>query len=1147
MLVSVIIPVWNGAGTIGQCLDALAAGSSLPDEIICVNNGSVDSSAAEVAARPGVRLLPQLANLGFAGGVNVGLAAARGDLLVLLNQDCIVRPGWLAALRAVNESGAAGILGCVIFHADGRLDHVGARLSRPLAFGEHLDVDAAGTERALEFVTGAALAIRRAVYVDLGPLDDGFYPAYYEDADYCFRARRRGYAVTCVPGAEVDHLRTARTAYADPLRFWMNQHRARYRFVLKHCDESEWASFLSAESAAARSEPGSLQSCARALALGMTLRDLHAILGRRSAESGGPPLITFGCQARLGLARFARDYVATLAKMNEETPPGPILAGIPQGSGFAGQQPDTRTSAGGDAAGPAPEVYRSLRADPRLARLAFLKCWLGASVPSPSVSVIVNTINRAGPLRTLLFALEQQSYPLFEVIVVVGPVTDHTLEVLSPYERAGRVTVLRCPTANLSRSRNVGLRAARGDLVAYIDDDAVPCRRWLEQTARLLSNPNVDGTGGVVYRAHPGHAYTQLRLGIVSSLSEMVDVRSSTIDQATGAGRGLWWAPRPMGTNMAFRRQSIVSAGGFDEFYNYVAEETDLAFRMFWSGHNLRPVREAPVYHFPASSHTRQVFTHRGSWWRLATRSFAYYCARNASLAGEPRRAILRRWAELVSGHWWAYAELARRGDLRLQEVVSMGIGDLAGLASGVAGGLRGKRQLLADVAISPGSDIAPFQRDSSALQPAVDPFTGARASITISEPPLRVCLLSHSYPPVGYDGIGRLSQLMAKGLFELGHSVHVVASGDREQVSFSDGAFVHRIPYTLDRYERYHRFPNLRNALNSSHAVADKVHRLVMNDGVQIVDSPLWLLEGLVTLVRGEVPVVARLVTTGRQVAALHEDSGEDFRLIGEMERALIERAAHVLPNTRATLKAAEESYGISVDAARCTIVPYGIVPAADEDVRPFDISKPPANPTVLFVGRLEKRKGILDLFEAIPLILRRVPKARFVIVGADNSRHDGFENREGTDYPTFFARRYARCQPAVTFTGTVADDRLQQLYQTCDLFVAPSLYESFGLIYTEAMNYGKPVIGCRAGGVPEVIDEGVSGLLVDPESPAYLADAVISLLQSPARLRELGLAGRQQVLARFHYVEMARRFAEVYRKTIRTCQPPTSTGSAG
>jgi len=226
--------------------------------------------------------------------------------------------------------------------------------------------------------------------------------------------------------------------------------------------------------------------------------------------------------------------------------------------------------------------------------------------------------------------------------------------------------------------------------------------------------------------------------------------------------------------------------------------------------------------------------------------------------------------------------------------------------------------------------------------------------------------------------------------------------------------------------------------------------------------------------------------------------------------------------------------TYGVQIRPDQYTVVPYGIVPAPDGEVQPLEGSWEGHIPTVLYVGRLEKRKGIRDLFEAIPRVIAQFGEVAFVIAGADNSLHDGFAAERGMDYPTYFRHRYPGHTQYVRFTGAVSDSELQILYQACDLFVAPSLYESFGLVYLEAMNYARPVIGCRAGGVPEVIEDGVTGLLVEPAAPMVLAEAITALLRQPARLREMGLVGRERVRDRHTYLRMAADYAEVYRRVV-------------
>lgn len=757
------------------------------------------------------------------------------------------------------------------------------------------------------------------------------------------------------------------------------------------------------------------------------------------------------------------------------------------------------------------------------------------STGKPSVSVVVNTTDRAGPLRTLLRALEHQSYTNFEVIVVVGPTRDDTLEMLSAYD--DRVCVLRCPRANLSQSRNIGLKATRGDIVAYIDDDAVPCRNWLQQLVRLFEDEAVDGTGGIVYLIHPNQPIIQHRIGIVSSLAEQHDVRSSWLDQFVPEGEGLLWTGRMMGTNMAYRRRALLEIGGFDEFYEWVYDDTDVAVRLANAGKVVHPVSEARVYHVPASSRNRVAQTYLGKWW-VQTKASIYFSIKNGREGGESWRTIVERNLQLIHGHWLWTGQLWNEERITFSQMLNMRWNEGRSAAIGMGVGYLGKRTLIpgqtAKMNMEHHEPIRPFQNEASAKQPTVDPISGDRPTISMPNDPLRIALLSKAYPPQQSEGVGRHTSLMARGLFELGHTVHVVAHGERDQIAFIDGAYVHRIPYRLERYPRFQSLPNLHHALNYSHAVYNRVKSLLLNDGIQVTDSPVWQFDGLVTALDGICPVVVRPQTALRQIGAMQRQTDDDVRLMGDMEQRLIEEAAYLAPNSLATVAALHDVYGLEPDSIPSRIIPHGIVPVGDEAVRPFDVDNPPEVLTVLYVGRLEKRKGILALFDAMPTVLEDVPNARFVIAGSDNSRADGFLTSSGLDYPAYFASQYPHLADRVSFLGRVSDEELDELYQSCDLFVAPSLYESFGLIYLEAMNYAKPVIGGRAGGIPEVVDDGVTGILVEPDAAAPLAEAICSLVTSPTRLREMGLAGRQRLLDKFTYIQMASAFAQVYRQVI-------------
>ncbi len=533
-------------------------------------------------------------------------------------------------------------------------------------------------------------------------------------------------------------------------------------------------------------------------------------------------------------------------------------------------------------------------------------------------SIVVNTTDRVDSLRILLRALEHHSYPHFELIVVVGPTSDDTLAMLAEY--GDRVRVLRCPEANLSQSRNIGLLAACGDIVAYIDDDAVPCRRWLESFVQIFGDNQVDATGGVVYIVHPRTPITQHRLGITSSLAEQVNVRHSLVESIVPPGKGRRWSMRPMGTNMAFRRMALLDVGGFDEFYVYVAEETDIAMRMENAGYIVHPIKEAPVYHVPASSRNRVVFTNVGRWW-LQTRSEFYFAIKNGREVGDDPRHILQQGLYKIHGHWLWFGRLRQDGQLNLPQLLQKCAEEVWAGCDAAWNGLYRPRRIISPQARAEAQamnkPIQPFPTATSAEAGAVDPITGHRPVISIPDEPLRICLTSGLYPPHHFDGIGHHTNLMARGLFECGHTVHVITRGEQLQVSFYDGAYVHTIPYALDRYPQYRHLPDLYHTLNYSHALHEQVQRLQMNDDIQLVDSPLWGVEGLVTATSGLLPVVVRLQTSMRQVTSIQRDRNEGKRLIGEMEQALLARAAHLVPNSQATWETVQRIYDIAADAA--------------------------------------------------------------------------------------------------------------------------------------------------------------------------------------------------------------------------------------
>lgn len=236
---SIVIPAWNGVTWIADCLRSVGLQCRPGDEIIVVDNGSTDGTPDFVARDfPQARLIRLERNLGFAGGINRGLEAARGDVLVLINQDVTLREGCLDALRRRLDESGPGIVGCKLLYPDGRtIQHAGGIIRYPRAEPDHrgyrqIDDGRWDSVAQVDYASGAVFAFSRAVLRAIGPFDEGFYPAYFEEVDYCFRARAAGFAVIYEPAAVAVHHESQSLDVGSLARQQAVQ-RNRLRFVLK--------------------------------------------------------------------------------------------------------------------------------------------------------------------------------------------------------------------------------------------------------------------------------------------------------------------------------------------------------------------------------------------------------------------------------------------------------------------------------------------------------------------------------------------------------------------------------------------------------------------------------------------------------------------------------------------------------------------------------------------------------------------------------------------------------------------------------------------------------------------------------------------------------------------------------------------------
>jgi glycosyltransferase involved in cell wall biosynthesis len=389
----------------------------------------------------------------------------------------------------------------------------------------------------------------------------------------------------------------------------------------------------------------------------------------------------------------------------------------------------------------------------------------------------------------------------------------------------------------------------------------------------------------------------------------------------------------------------------------------------------------------------------------------------------------------------------------------------------------------------------------------------------------LRVCFISHQYPPGIIGGIGRFTADLASGFAAAGHDVHVVSSqGGVCGATLEDGVLVHRLPGhpALSEAMKQERAGHFLSRLG---AVYREVVRLHEEKPFDIVSSPIWLAEGLLVAMDPRFVSILSLHTSSK--------SGLDSVGVGDplaiLEMRCVGAHSHTHANSNAAVKKITAEYCAPNGVV---IIPHGV---NDMSPRYPRARHDDGRVRVLVVGLLDKRKGADVLYDLIPKILSRFSAVEFVLAGP---AYPMAEFRHKTLPAAMKARFSTRPEilQRVTFAGVVSDQELYRFYTDADLLLLPSRYESFGLSVIEAMSFGLPVVAWKAGGVCETVIDGETGILVDVEDRNGLIEAVGRFAADPDLRRRYGESGRKRYLLNFSTAISIPRTIAAYRKILET-----------
>ena len=378
----------------------------------------------------------------------------------------------------------------------------------------------------------------------------------------------------------------------------------------------------------------------------------------------------------------------------------------------------------------------------------------------------------------------------------------------------------------------------------------------------------------------------------------------------------------------------------------------------------------------------------------------------------------------------------------------------------------------------------------------------------------MRVGVLTREYPPEVYGGAGVHVTYLARelsGLVDL--TVHCQGA-DRA------GAVAHR-PWEL-----------LEGANQALQTISTDLSMTAALGSADLVHSHTWyanLAGHLAALLYG----VPHIVTT-HSLEPLRpwkaEQLGGGYALSSWCEKVAVESAAAVVAvseGMRADVLAAYPAVPperVRVIRNGIDTIEYAADPGTDV-LRRYGVE--PARPAVVFVGRITRQKGL-------PVLLRAAgaldPGAQLVICAGQPDTPE-----LAAEVTALVGHLQETRSGVIWLSGMLAKREVIQLLSHATAFACPSLYEPLGIVNLEAMACGTAVVASRVGGIPEVVDDGETGLLVPPDDPAALADGLNALLRDPDRATWMGQRGRKRAIAEFGWAAIAAQTAALYAELAR------------
>jgi 1,4-alpha-glucan branching enzyme len=393
------------------------------------------------------------------------------------------------------------------------------------------------------------------------------------------------------------------------------------------------------------------------------------------------------------------------------------------------------------------------------------------------------------------------------------------------------------------------------------------------------------------------------------------------------------------------------------------------------------------------------------------------------------------------------------------------------------------------------------------------------------------VCFISPEYLPLS-GGTGAYVYYLSNELMKHGYSVYIVTGHSQAgDVRVNERLSVFFLRTSKTPIVKSFMFAG--SSLRKLNSLRDSVHVDITHANLPLVPNfavPAGFGKTLISTVHSTWKGEAEAIR-GEPYSRLN--SNEKFMVsfnwfLRIFEEGMLKRSNKIIAVSDFTRRELLQYYKVKEDKIR--VIHNGVdtnkfQPASDKSKAKEELGFDPDDTAILSVGRLYARKGLFTLIESMPAVVRRFPRAKFIISGKGQSD----EMKKLVAHAQKLGVR-----DRIVFTGYYPDRKLPRLYQAADVFAFSTFYENLPFAVLEALSTGLPVVTTRVGGIPEMIEDGRNGFLVQPFNSRELEDRILYFLEHPGAASEIAFLARRIIEERFDWRLIVKKVLKVYDEAL-------------